>query len=379
MRAKHRSSTRPSVLFGPITSPPAEPHAEVRQWNAEPDHHRFPHLAERSRGVHPRQVDVAPGEPRPLQCTVEQLDRSALGPLRRTGRRAQPVVVSTSSRMRIRLGSVDRDGRPIHRYTSGNCQMPATAEILPDEVIRADGSERKYIWGWKRMRRLVLFDIDGTILDAGGTAAVAFRAALLDIFGTSPRKSGYSFGGKTDPQIAVDLLSHEGFEREAISAQLPQLWANYLARLRRECVPRRVSVYPGVEALLSRLHQDSEAVLGLLTGNLQEGAWIKLTAAGLDCGHFVTGAFGSDDADRRNLPTIAIERAERAIGRRFSGKEIVIVGDTPHDISCGAHLGVRTIAVATGSYSENELRDCRPDYLFTSLEETDEVCAAIFA
>jgi len=228
------------------------------------------------------------------------------------------------------------------------------------------------------MKRLVLFDIDGTILDSGGTAAVAFRAALLEVFGTSPRRSGYSFGGKTDPQIATDLLSHGGIATETISAGLPQLWENYLNRLRMECVPERVSVYPGVENLLARLRQDSEAVLGLLTGNLQEGARIKLTAAGLEYDQFVTGAFGSDDADRRNLPAIATERAERMVGRRFSGKEIVVIGDTPHDISCGAHLGVRTIAVATGSFGEEELRECTPDYLFTSLEETDEVCDAIF-
>jgi len=229
------------------------------------------------------------------------------------------------------------------------------------------------------MQRLVLFDIDGTILDAGGTAAAkAFLAALLEVFGTSPSRNGYSFGGKTDPQIARDLLSREGIEEEVIERELPRVWESYLARLERECLPEQVSVYPGVTGLLDHLHDEPAAVLGLLTGNLREGARLKLTAARVDFDRFVAGAYGSDHHDRRNLPVIAIDRAERHVGKRFEGKEIVIIGDTPFDISCGAHLGVRTIAVSTGSYTAAELAACEPDHLFESLERTDEVLDAIF-
>ncbi len=228
------------------------------------------------------------------------------------------------------------------------------------------------------MQRLVLFDIDGTILDAGGTAAKAFLAALLEVFGTSPSRNGYSFGGKTDPQIARDLLSRAGIEEEAIDRGLPHVWDSYLTRLERECLPDQVSVYPGVAGLLDHLHDEPGAVLGLLTGNLREGARLKLAAARVDFDRFVAGAYGSDHHDRRNLPVIAIDRAESRVGKRFEGKEIVIVGDTPFDISCGEHLGVRTIAVATGSYGAAELAACKPDYLFDSLERTDEVLEAIF-
>ncbi len=105
---------------------------------------------------------------------------------------------------------------------------------------------------------------------------------------------------------------------------------------------------------------------------------MKLSAARVDFDRFVAGAYGSDHHDRRNLPVIAINRAESRVGKRFEGKEIVIVGDTPFDISCGEHLGVRTIAVATGSYCAAELAACKPDYLFDSLERTDEVLEAIF-
>jgi phosphoglycolate phosphatase len=228
------------------------------------------------------------------------------------------------------------------------------------------------------MRRLVLFDIDGTILDSGGTAAHAFLEALREVFGTTPQRNGYSFGGKTDPQIARDLLTRAGFADADIEEGLPRVWDLYLEGLRESCRPERVTVYPGVRRLIDRLHSDADAVLGLLTGNLREGARLKLAAARLDFDRFVAGAFGSDHGDRRELPGIAIERAEQRVSRRFAGKEVVVIGDTPHDIACGEHLGVRTLAVATGSYSARELEACGPDYLFTSLERTEEVLEAIF-
>jgi phosphoglycolate phosphatase len=228
------------------------------------------------------------------------------------------------------------------------------------------------------MQRLVLFDIDGTILDSGGTAARAFMAALADVFGIHPERNGYSFAGKTDPQIARDLLIRAGVQEETIRSELPRLWESYLSRFRESCDPGQITVYPGVRELLQRLDADPAAVLGLLTGNLQEGARLKLSAAGVEFERFLICAFGSDHHERRELPAIAIDRAERRLARRFAGKEVVVIGDTPHDISCGEHLGVRTLAVATGSYSRRELEQCGPDYLFESLEDTADVLQAIF-
>jgi phosphoglycolate phosphatase len=229
------------------------------------------------------------------------------------------------------------------------------------------------------MQRLVLFDIDGTLLDAGGTAARAFRAALEEVFGTSGKRNGYSFAGKTDPQIARDLLGAAGIEAERIEAGLGRAWELYLERLRVECVPARVRLHAGVEPLVRRLDRAPEAALGLLTGNLRGGAETKLRAAGLEFERFVVGAYGSDHGDRRELPSIAIDRAERRLGRRFAGKEVVVIGDTPHDIACGEHLGVRTIAVATGTYSAAELAACEPDHLFDDLADEQLVWEAIFA
>jgi len=229
------------------------------------------------------------------------------------------------------------------------------------------------------MHRLVLYDIDGTLLTSNGGAVRAFRAALRDVFGTDGPRAGVSFAGKTDPQIAHELLTAAGVPRARIAEGLPALFARYLERLRRELTPADTTVFPGVPALLDAVEAEgARAVPGLLTGNLREGAELKLNAAGIGFGRFAVGAFGSDHADRPELPAVAIRRAERLTGRRFGGKEVVVIGDTPADIACGAHLGVRTLAVATGSYSAEQLAACGPDHLFEDLTDTGAVLAAIF-
>lgn len=228
-------------------------------------------------------------------------------------------------------------------------------------------------------RRLVLFDIDGTILSSNGAAARAFRAALEGVFGTSGPRSGYSFAGRTDPQIARDLLSMAGIDALEIDAKLTEVWPRYTHLLRRELLRVRPTVYPGVTDLLDRVEQVTTSVLGLLTGNLDEGARLKLEAAGIDRERFVLGAFGSDHADRRELPAIAIRRAEARVGHRFAGKDVVIIGDTPADVECGRHLGVRTIAVATGTYGTEALHACEPDHLFEDLSDVEAVAVAILS
>jgi len=228
------------------------------------------------------------------------------------------------------------------------------------------------------MTRLVLFDIDGTILSSNGAAPRAFRQALEEVFGSSGPTTGYSFAGRTDPQIARDLLLMSGMDPLAIERGLPEAWARYAELLEGELEHVRTTVYPGVREILQRVEDAADtAVLGLLTGNIVEGARLKLRSAEIEFDRFRVGAFGSDHHDRRELPAIAIERAAATLGPRFEGKAVVIIGDTPFDIACGEHLGVRTIAVATGTFGTDQLEEYRPDYLFDDLSDTDAVWRAI--
>jgi phosphoglycolate phosphatase-like HAD superfamily hydrolase len=134
---------------------------------------------------------------------------------------------------------------------------------------------------------------------------------------------------------------------------------------------------PGVFELLERLEQEPRAVLGLLTGNLARGAELKLRKGGIDPDRFAVGAYGSDSAHRPSLPPIAASRAERMMGRVPDGHEVVIIGDTPADVACGASLGARAVAVATGGYSLEQLQACRPHAAFADLTHTDAVVSAI--
>jgi phosphoglycolate phosphatase-like HAD superfamily hydrolase len=228
------------------------------------------------------------------------------------------------------------------------------------------------------MRRLVLFDIDGTLLSADGAGKRAVHRALMEVFGTTGHLPGYSFAGRTDPEIVRDLLRSAGVDDGEIDAGLPALWFRYVENLHREIREIRVAALPGIPELMDRVEEGGgEMVLGVLTGNIREGARIKVDAAGLGFRRFRVGAFGSDHGHRPELPAIAVERARAATGISFSGKEIVIVGDTPLDVACGAHLGVRTIATATGHHPPDELAAAGADHVFADLGDVDAVWDAI--
>jgi phosphoglycolate phosphatase-like HAD superfamily hydrolase len=134
---------------------------------------------------------------------------------------------------------------------------------------------------------------------------------------------------------------------------------------------------PGVPELLDRLDAEPGVVLGLLTGNVAEGAALKLRSAGLDPARFRVGAYGSDSGSRSDLPPIAAERARPYFGRTPSGPEVVIIGDTPADVACGSCIGARSVAVATGGYSVSDLEACGAHAVFLDLSETEQVLAAI--
>lgn len=224
-------------------------------------------------------------------------------------------------------------------------------------------------------RRLVLFDIDGTLLSAAGVSATALKEALLEHFGTEGSMPGYDYSGKTDPQIVRELMRGAGFDDAAIGSRMGDALGSYLRRLQERLRPEHVRAKPGVVAVVRALAEDPLVTLGLLTGNLEAGARLKIEPLGLNP-HFPFGAYGSDHEDRHELPAVAVERALAHTGHRFRGKRVVIVGDSIHDVRCGRSLGVRAVAVATGLTPASTLAAEAPDAL---LEDCSDLARALQA
>jgi phosphoglycolate phosphatase len=195
--------------------------------------------------------------------------------------------------------------------------------------------------------RLVLFDIDGTLLHCGRQVRPLFSAALEEVFGTAGDVAAYSFAGKTDPRIVLDLMTGAGLPEAAVRAELPRVRESFVARLETGLDPAGMTLLPGVAGLLARLAADPDVALGLLTGNWRRGAEIKL--APFDLGrHFAFGAFGDDGVDRAELPPVAIERAAAATSVRFAPGDVLIVGDSREDVACARAHGLACLGVATG-------------------------------
>jgi len=228
--------------------------------------------------------------------------------------------------------------------------------------------------------KLVLFDIDGTILLTDGAGKRAIHRALIEVFGaTGP--DDHAFGGKTDPQIVRELMRVVGHGDDHIDARMTELLDRYVVYLQEELQigAEGIRVMPGVRELLDALDARDDAIVGLLTGNLEEGARAKLSSAGIDPDRFVIGAFGSDHEERGRLPAVAQRRAWEQLGIEVVGEDVIVIGDTPADILCGRDVGARAIAVATGHYTMAELGEHMPAALFADLSRTDEVVRAIFA
>jgi phosphoglycolate phosphatase len=226
--------------------------------------------------------------------------------------------------------------------------------------------------------RIVLFDIDGTLLRSGGVGRIAMERALTSVFG-SPGRPEYHYDGKTDRQIVRDLMKREGFSDDEIDEQMETLLGEYVSGLRTELASgnRTVLLLPGVRELLDALEQQENVVIGLLTGNIHQGAKAKLTAAGIDPARFRVNAFGSDHELRPKLPAVAQQRAREVLGVHVEGNRLVVIGDTPADIQCGEEIGARAIGVATGRYSVEQLAEYNPYAVFESLADTDAVLASI--
>ncbi|HET9775568.1 MAG TPA: HAD family hydrolase [Gemmatimonadaceae bacterium] len=226
--------------------------------------------------------------------------------------------------------------------------------------------------------RLVLFDIDGTLLNSAGMGRASMQRALGMIFG-SPGNPSYRYDGKTDKQIVRDVMRMEGHSDEHIDARMDALIELYLEGLRAGAKSGKFNVRPldGVLEILDALEPRDDVVLGLLTGNVEPGARIKLQAAGIDPDRFRVNAFGSDHEHRPELPAIARRRAGEHLGLELAGDRLVVIGDTPADIECGRSLGAKAIGVASGHYTVEQLREHHPYAVFASLANTAEVLDTI--
>jgi phosphoglycolate phosphatase-like HAD superfamily hydrolase len=213
--------------------------------------------------------------------------------------------------------------------------------------------------------RLVLFDIDGTLIDSGGAGVRSLDLALNDLFSIENGFHGISMAGKTDTQIIKEGIMKHGLSANGTIDAVIKAYLNYL---RREINNDRKHVKPGIYEVLEELKPLQDLGLGLLTGNIEQGARIKLEPFRLN-EYFPSGAFGSDDEDRNNLLPIALKRFEELFQQKIEPDNCIIVGDTPRDVECAHIYGAMCIAVATGPYSYDDLIEAGADYVVHDLSD----------
>ena len=223
--------------------------------------------------------------------------------------------------------------------------------------------------------RLVLFDIDGTLLSGGRAARSVFAGALTEVFGTCGDVETFAFEGKLDPMIVHELLVAAGVPEETVLRRRGDALALYLDRLEAALAEERPVLKPGVAAVLDGVARDGAAVSALLTGNVERGARIKLSAVDL-WDRFAFGAFGDEAARREDLGPIALAKARR-LGHAFTGADCVVVGDAPQDVACARSLGARIVAVATGRTSADSLTGAGASLVLPDLSNTSRALEAI--
>ena len=223
--------------------------------------------------------------------------------------------------------------------------------------------------------RLVLFDIDGTLLSGGRAARTVFAGALTEVFGTCGDVETFAFEGKLDPMIVRELLLAAGVPEETVLRRRAEALALYLDRLEAALAVERPVLKPGVAAVLDGVARAGAAVPALLTGNVERGARIKLAAVGL-WDRFAFGAFGDEAPRREDLGPVALEKARR-LGHAFTGPDCVVVGDAPQDVACALALGARIVAVATGKTSAGRLAEAGADVVLPDLSDASRALEAI--
>lgn len=198
--------------------------------------------------------------------------------------------------------------------------------------------------------------------------------SLIEVYGTAGACETYEFAGRTDPRIILDLLTAEGMSEAEVRRGLPEMRRVYLSRLERELRREGMRLLPGVAELLEEQAARPDLALALVTGNWEPGARTKLSRFDLNR-FFAFGAFGCDGTDRDELPPVALERAERSIGRSFQPEEALIIGDSVHDVACAQAHGIPCLAVATGRTPAEALRAAGADWVVADLNEARALIA----
>lgn len=222
-----------------------------------------------------------------------------------------------------------------------------------------------------RVMKILFFDIDGTLIDSGGAGKLAMESALAGEFGIAEIKPGVPYAGRTDAAIIADLLRHHDVE---VSEQGARRFLDaYLRHLPESLKQRTGRILPGVRNLLEALATREDVLLGLLTGNVAEGATRKLQHFQLDH-YFRCGGFADGFVERNDVARFAHGEAARYLGRDIGAEhEVWVIGDTPHDVTCGRFIGAKVLAVATGTHSLEQLQSSDPDHALEDLDDLNKV------
>ena len=226
--------------------------------------------------------------------------------------------------------------------------------------------------------RLILFDIDGTLLRDGVSSKIAFARALRETYNTSGPVDGFKFAGMTDPECVTEIMRLAGIDDRIIHQRRDECLRRYVEILQSEMLLHDdAHLFPGVRELLERLNKLDDVLVGLLTGNVLRGAELKLRRWDLER-YFRFGAYGDDHEDRPVLAQIALEKGRTLSGKPLTGRDTTVIGDTPKDVACARAIGARAVVVATGSVGRDELKKSAPDALLDSFEDHTAALRALF-
>lgn len=228
---------------------------------------------------------------------------------------------------------------------------------------------------------LIFFDIDATMLVSGGAGIKAMVDAGAELYGPGFTAAGIPVAGRLDPLILADMLMRNGQEpTPAAMSRMREVYRVHLAARLAFGVGRAL---PGVLPLLDRLGGMESVALGVLTGNFEETGSMKLRACGIDPGRFAVRVWGDESPHnppcRDHLPGVGLERYKRIYGRPADPRLVTVVGDTPHDVACARAHGCRSLGVATGQFSRDELLDAGADRAVADLSETHDIAAWLIA